>query len=152
MVYFDPLGLQAERPPLPGRRDPFSPPFPPDFPSGPWGNRPDSECCDKRQIDRRIEKTKVLGKGTQVAEVHGATSVIMGLRHEGGPWFSRVPLGPFERPCTDRDPCIRFCCNVHEFFHYSDPRWIKVGWDQQTSHQHDEAPAYGVERACLRTF
>jgi len=150
LFYADPAGLQ-QVPPLPGRRDPFVPPFDPSFPSGPWGNRPNSDCCDRTEVERRIPRTKILEEDpSQGTGVLGQT--MRSLRWEGGPWYSPEPIGPFDPGCMLENPCLAFCCRVHEWVHFSDRRWVNLNWDDKTWQSFTEGPAYGVERACLRSF
>jgi RHS repeat-associated protein len=154
--YLDPSGLQAEVAPLPGRRDPFVPPFDPSFPSGPWGRRPEPSCCDEAEVDRRIHRIPEIIRQLEddgTVESTGPSGVVVGgSRWEGGGWFSPIPFSPFSPGCSLDDPCVAFCCRVHEWYHFTDRRWWSMSWDFVTQVVHTERPAYEVERFCLMSF
>jgi len=60
-----------------------------------------------------------------------------------------IPTGPFRPGCKLGDPCISFCCRVHEWFHFKDRRWWNIDWDFVRIVVHSEKPAYELEQACL---
>jgi RHS repeat-associated protein len=157
--WVDRLGLQSTPPP-PSTRDPFSPPIDPSFPSGPWGVRPDPNCCDEEEIDKAIEgvdrQLRTLASGGVPSGTIGG-SVARGHFCQADGWCQpegpspSIPFNPFISPDT-KDPCVVFCVRVHEWYHYTDTRWWWRRWDASTYHSFTEGPAYGLEKACLRSF
>ena len=60
-------------------------------------------------------------------------------------------FNPFISPDT-KDPCVRFCTRVHEWYHYTDTRWWSMHWDDPTYTSFIEGPAYGLTKACLQSL
>ena len=155
--WVDRHGLESAPPPI---RDPFVPPFDPQFPSGPWGDRPDPRCCDDEKISTAIESTdrqlkNLASGGTPSGAVAGA--IIQGHYCSPTGWCQPEgpspsnPFNPFISP-DQKDPCVRFCTRVHEWFHYTDTRRWSIHWDEPTYSTFIEAPAYGLGKACLVSF
>ncbi|MFW6012408.1 MAG: RHS repeat domain-containing protein, partial [bacterium] len=155
--YIDPLGLQAN----------FAQPGP-DFQSGPWGRRPDEECCDEEQVDRRSRRLEEILRqfhdaipGKPSGELGGAVvtpCIPIGIVGQGelGPCRPPGP-GPNEPfnpyiPEDLHDPCLVFCARAHEWFHWTDTRARNENWHSYTLFRYIEEPGHRLERECLATF
>lgn len=158
LVAVDPLGLQTT-PPLQGRRDPFRPPadLSPGFEAGPWGRRPNRGCCKPEEVDRRRQRIPEITRqleedGTAETLGPGAMTVLGNYTMPGG-WLAPFPMNPFNPGCTVfKDPCVRYCCRVHEWHHFRDRRWWHPDWSYVQYTVHKEIPAYELEDSCLATF
>lgn len=154
--FVDQLGLQATALPS-SPRDPFSPPFDPAFQSGPWGPRPDVHCCDRNQIAQAIKSVDkqinaMTGGGVPSGIPVGATINEIGCRPDG--WCQSLGSGTFDPNISPdlKDPCVRFCVRVHEWYHYTDTRWWNSKWSDDVLVRFWEEPAYYLGRSCLLSF
>lgn len=156
--YADPLGLEAVPPP-PNPRDPFKAPVDPNFDSGPWGRRPDPNCCDEDEINESIDNADRQIQQIDRGKIPSGTIVGSFVAREvtcgeGGwcvPWEPRDPFNPPIHPSIT-DPCVVYCVRVHEWYHYQDRRPFNVQWSQVRLNRFWEKPAYQLERACLGSF
>ena len=160
----DSTGLQPFPPPVP-LRDPFKPPVDPSFGSGPWGKRPNGECCDKPLLEARADRTgQIVRELDEKGYVETRPPAILagkvggyierGSYELGDGWYLLLSLEPLFEPHCDSvgDPCLRYCCRVHEWFHFSDRRPLSYSWSAAETSRFTEMPAHQIEGLCLQSF
>ena len=158
LAFSDPHGLQSERPP--SGRDPFRPPFDPNFGSGPWGDRPDPNCCDQDKIAEALRnRQKQIDRINSGAPPEGVPQSFIIRDSWCDPmtlWCRPFPPDqPFDPPIpSGTDPCVGFCTLAHEWYHHTDNRPFhrSVLLDDIGFSRFRELPAYELEIPCLKSF
>jgi RHS repeat-associated protein len=137
--FVDPFGLQAK---------PSNMPIP----------RPDKRCCDKKQLEDRISRVTGFLNGIKrgqppTGKPMGSTARMMDCDPATG-WCVLVPRPPedFNSGCSEPDECVNYCCNRHEWFHFTDQRRYNRNWDLVRITLFKEKPAHEIELRCLKSF
>lgn len=121
---------------------------------------PNPNCCSLKSIEAEIESVKHqmdrMNKGQQPSgSIGGMTLVIEVKMPTGGGVVQKQDPKDFKswvQGCDSPDPCVNYCCYVHEWFHYTDYRTKdpKLTWQQNNIRA--ERPAYMRELQCLAGF
>jgi RHS repeat-associated protein len=155
--YIDPLGLAADAPRNP--RNLFKPIIDPYFGSGPWGARPNPDCCDQEAIAKsRASGERQLAQMASGGVPSGTSVGSFVMREhscrEDGWCFPLVPTDPFDPPVNAKitDPCVVFCLRIHEWYHYQDQRPWNYNWSQQELSAFWETSGYEFQLECLKSF
>jgi YD repeat-containing protein len=126
------------------------------FQSGPWGNRPDTNCCDQDEIlasiasaDNQVFKLDI---GVPLEGIIGSFVISGNACYQDG-WCISHPFGPFDPPIVPNvtDPCAIYCIRVHEWFHYQDrrPRCSLRPRPRPRGRGHRDLPLPGIEVSSL---
>jgi RHS repeat-associated protein len=139
--WFDPLGLT----PAPFPSTPTVPPFP--------RTPPNASCCNKGAMQKSLDSTnlqiKRLMSGDPLEGYIGGITV-RGITCEGD-WCRQLPVDPslFSPGVTDKDPCVKYCGEFHEWIHFTDNRPWSMKWTDYEQMRFLELPAYVGEKSCL---
>lgn len=142
----DPRGLKAF--------DQFE--TPPNIPSMP-GPLPDKKCCSQTAIQKSMDSVDYqidrmmrgeMPRGSIVAMTMSPILCLDGL-------CSNYPVDPKEYVFNkgyDKDPCVNYCINFHEFLHFTDTRQWDTTWSISQITRFNEFFPYLGERSCLMQF